>query len=256
MKLLSENRNAIFILSIIAGAAIILSVISYQYSVSTSNSILNIAVEAHDLSQSLENKLKTITTNLQTISSAHSVQTGSELMAQPILNAAQMSTASLTDGYYWLDSKGNLVDHSSTNNSNYLDHIRTYLRFRNYFSIPLGKNIPYYSSVINSTNNIQKIYISYPIIGSLANTNGKVVKASAKGSIVGSSNIGDNNDTAPTTQTFKGVVVTSVTAAIIGRTLHHQLSPQFPNTVGLMDRKGMLLYSQNESLIGKNYFGN
>ena len=147
MRLLSKNRNAIFILSIIAGGAIILSVISYQYSVSTSNQILNIAatdirsnaiIEAHDLSQSLENKLKTITTNLQTISSAHSVQTGSELMAQPILNARQMSTASLTDGYYWLDSKGNLVAHSNTNNTNYLDHMGTYLRFRNYFSIPLG----------------------------------------------------------------------------------------------------------------------
>jgi hypothetical protein len=144
---------------------------------------------------------------------------------------------SLTDGYYWLDSKGILVAHSNTNNTNYLGHIGTYLRFRNHFSIPLGKNIPYYISVIN----IQKIYISYPIIGSLANTHCKVVKASAKKvSIVGSSNIGDNNDTAPTTQTFKGVVVTSVTAAIIGRTLHHELSPQFPNTVGLMDRKGIL----------------
>ena len=81
MKLLSKNGNAIVILSIIAGGAIILSVISYQYSVSTSNQILNIAaaetrsnaiIEAHDLSQSLENKLKTITANLQAISSTHS----------------------------------------------------------------------------------------------------------------------------------------------------------------------------------------
>ena len=69
----------------------------------------NAIIEAHDLSQSLQNKLETVTTNLQTISSAHSVQTGSELMAQPILNATQMSTASLTDGYYWLDSNGNMV---------------------------------------------------------------------------------------------------------------------------------------------------
>ena len=89
---------------------------------------------------------------------------------------------SVTDGYYWLDSKGILVAHSNTNNTNYLGHIGTYLRFRNHFSIPLGKNIPYYISVIN----IQKIYISYPIIGSLANTHCKVVKASAKKvSIVG-----------------------------------------------------------------------
>ena len=159
-------------------------------------------------------------------------------MAKPILDAAQTSTASITDGYYWLDSKGNTVAHSG----NYLNRIGTDLR--DYFSIPKFKNTPYFS-VINSTNNIQKIYISYPIIGSFANTNRKVA-----------SNNGNNNDKAPTTQTFKGVVVTSVTATIIGRTLHHELSPQFPNTVALIDRKGILLYSQNESLIGKNYFGN
>jgi hypothetical protein len=43
----------------------------------------------------LENKLKTITANLQTISSVHSVQAGSELMAKSILDAVQMSTASI-----------------------------------------------------------------------------------------------------------------------------------------------------------------
>ncbi|MGB6593469.1 MAG: ATP-binding protein [Candidatus Nitrosopolaris sp.] len=268
MKFLSKNGNAIIILSMIAGVTIFLSAVSYQYSVSTSNQILDIAaaeirsnaiIEAHDLSQSLQNKLETVTTNLQTISSAHSVQTGSELMAQPILDAAQMSTASLTDGYYWLDSNGNMVAHSYSNDGNYSGHIGThrYSRFRNYFSSALGKNIPYYSSVINSTNNIQKIYISYPIIGSLANTHSNVAKASAKKvSVVGSSNIGDNNDTPPTTQRLKGVVITSVTATIIGRTLHHELSPRFRNTVGLMDKKGTMLYSQKESLIGKNYFGN
>jgi signal transduction histidine kinase len=256
MRLLSKNRNAILILSIIVGAAVILSVISYQYSVSTSNQILNIAaadigsnaiIEAHDLSQSLENKLKTITANLQTISSAHSVQTGSESMAKSILDAAQMSTASITDGYYWLDTKGNIVGHSG----DHLNHIGTDLR--DYFSILKFKNIPYYSSIKNSTDNVRKIYISYPI-GNLANSNGKVVKISSTAvSIPGRSNNGNNNKT---TQTFKGLVVASVTATTIGRTLHHELSPKFPNTVALMDRKGLLLYSQNESLIGKNYFGN
>jgi signal transduction histidine kinase len=257
MRLLSKNRNGIFILSLIAGAAVILSVISYQYSVSASNQILDIAaadirsnaiIEAHDLTQSLGNKLKTITANLQTISSAHSVQTGSELMAKSILDAAQMSTASITDGYYWLDTKGNIVGHSG----DHLNDIGTDLR--NYFSILKFKNIPYYSSIKNSTDNVWKIYISYPIIGSLADSNGKVAKISSRAvSIPGRSNNGNNNKT---TQTLKGLVVASVTAATIGRTLHHELSPQFPNTVALMDRKGVLLYSQKESLIGKNYFGN
>jgi hypothetical protein len=78
---------------------------------------------------------------LQTISSAHSVQTGSELMAKSILDAAQMSTASITDGYYWLDTKGDIVGHSG----DHLNHIGTDLR--NYFSILKFKNIPYYNSI-------------------------------------------------------------------------------------------------------------
>jgi signal transduction histidine kinase len=257
MRFLNKNRNAILFLSIIAGAAITLAAISYQYSVSTSNQILNIAsadirsnaiIEAHDISQSLKYKLKTITANLHTVVNAHSVQAGSELTARPILNAAQRSTASITDGYYWLDSKGNIVAYSG----NHLNHIGTDLR--GHFTTLKFKNIPYYSSVKNSTDNIRKIYIFYPIIGSLANTNGKVAKISAKTvSIPGRSSNGNNNET---TQTFKGLVVASITDATIGRTLHHELSPQFPNTVALMDRKGVLLYSQNESFIGKNYFEN
>jgi signal transduction histidine kinase len=256
MRLLTKNRNAIFILSIIAGAEVILSVISYQYSVSTSNQILNIAaadirsnamIEAHDLTQSLENKLKTITANLQTISSTHSVQTGSELIAKSMFDAAQMSTASTTDAYYWLDSKGNVVTHSG----DHLNHIGTDLT--DYFTNLKFKNILYYSSVKNSTDNVRKIYISYPIIGSLANSDGNVAKISRAVSILGKSNNGNNNKTA---QTVKGLVVASITATTIGRTLHHELSPQFPNTVALINRKGVLLYSQKESLIGKNYFGN
>ena len=45
-------------------------------------------------------------------------------------------------------------------------------------------------------------------------------------------------------------------ATDIGKFLQAELLEEFPNTAGLMDKNGVILYSQNQSYIGKNYFGN
>ena len=47
----------------------------------------------------------------------------------------------------------------------------------------------------------------------------------------------------------------SLRATDIGRFLQAELLKEFPNTAGLIDKNGIILYSQNQSYIGKNYFG-
>ena len=54
---------------------------------------------------------------------------------------------------------------------------------------------------------------------------------------------------------FTGVVVASMKAIILGNILQNQLIPQFNSSVGLLDRKGIVLYSNTPSFIGKNVFG-
>jgi signal transduction histidine kinase len=55
---------------------------------------------------------------------------------------------------------------------------------------------------------------------------------------------------------FEGVIVAALRATDIGKFLQAELLKEFPNTAGLIDRNGVILYSQNQSYIGKNYFGN
>jgi signal transduction histidine kinase len=51
-------------------------------------------------------------------------------------------------------------------------------------------------------------------------------------------------------------MVAALRATDIGKFLQSGLLKEFPNTAGLIDLNGIILYSQNQSYIGKNYFGN
>lgn len=63
-----------------------------------------------------------------------------------------------------------------------------------------------------------------------------------------------NNDS--NNNVFEGVIVAALRATDIGKFLQSELLKEFPNTAGLIDLNGIILYSQNQSYIGKNYFGN
>jgi signal transduction histidine kinase len=54
---------------------------------------------------------------------------------------------------------------------------------------------------------------------------------------------------------FTGVMVASIRSITLGNVLQHELIPQFNSTVGLLDRKGIVLYSSTPSFIGNDVFG-
>ena len=117
---------------------------------------------------------------------------------------------------------------SNINQSAYQKYKRTDLSYRPYFSIPKDTHTAYYSTLIESNDRIPRLYVSYPVI----NMTGK-----------GSPGI------------FTGVVVASIRSITLRNVLQHQLIPQFNSTVGLLDRKGTVLYSSTPSFIGKDVFG-
>ncbi|MGB8164975.1 MAG: hypothetical protein WCF14_08185, partial [Nitrososphaeraceae archaeon] len=112
----------------IAGLAVILSIISYQYSSSTSNDIVEIAsqdirsnakIEVHDLSKLLANRLETINLMIQTLTDAPAVQNNEFQRSQVIINNRQNHTDDLTDFYMWLDQSGKIVWISDMNSTTY-----------------------------------------------------------------------------------------------------------------------------------------
>ena len=242
------SKRSIILLTAIAALAVILSVISYQFSTSTSNDIVDIAsqeirsnakIAVHDLSQILIYRLQTTTVLLQTLTDAPALQNNESQIAQLIINDRQNHTSDLTDFYMWLDQNGKIVWISNINATTYQKYKGFDLSYRPYFTAPRATHTPYYSSLIESNDNVPRLYISYPIlskVGSGYDANNNV-----------------NNVTNP--NNFKGIVVAAVNDTATANILKSQLLPQFNSTVILLDNNGIILHADNRSLIGKNISG-
>ena len=228
-------RTNIIILAVIGGIALVLSIFSYQYSIVTSNKIADIAsqevrsnvrIEVHDLTQILGKQLQTVSALLQTLTPLPLIQNNqSQKSAFVLFNSRQNSTSDLTNFYMWLDSNGKIVWISNMNQSTYQKYQGTDLSYRPYFTVPKSTHAAYYSTLIDSNDKVPRLYISYPII------NG-------------------------TTGIFKGVVVAAIKVYTLGNLLKNQLFPQFNSTIGLLDRNGIILYTNPQQYVGENVFGN
>lgn len=233
---LSKTNSTILIA--IAVVAILLSVYSYQYYTFTSAQISDIAlqeiktnsqIQVHDLSQILSNKFESISNLLQVLADSPAIHNNKYKRAHTIIDIRQQYSNQLTDFYMWLDKNGKMVWVSNISQSDYQKYKGTDLSYRPYFSVPRDTHTAYYSSLIESNDKIPRLYISYPVI---------------------------NNTEKGSPGIFTGVVVASMRATALETALQHQLVPQFNSTVGLLEGKGMVIYSSTPSFIGKDVFGN
>ncbi len=240
----AESWNSLIILTAIAGLAVILSIISYQYSSSTSNDIVDIAtqeirsnarIEVHDLSKLLANRLETINVIIQTLTDAPAIQNNEFQRSQVIINNRQNHTDGLTDFYMWLDKSGKIVWISNMNSTTYQKYKGFDLSYRPYFTVPRDTLTPYYSSLIESNDKIPRLYISYPIL----TKQGQEYKNTTIGS---------------KTNAFQGTIVAAVDAMTLGSILKSQLLPEFNGTVSLVDNKGIILYADNPAFVGTYIF--
>jgi signal transduction histidine kinase len=249
-SLLNEERTTktnIVILVIIAAVALVLSIFAYQYSTYTSNKIVDIAshevrsdarIEVHDISQILANKLQNVGVLLQTLSESPAIHNNEYKRADFVINSRQHSSSDLTDFYMWLDKNGKINWISNINETIYQKYKGTDLSYRSYFTVPKYTHTVYYSSLIQSNDKVPRLYISYPVI----NTTGTTTSMGK----------------------FNGVVVASIRLEMLGNFLKNQIFPQFNSTIGLLDRKGIILYTSpkqfgittnNQQYVGENVFG-
>jgi signal transduction histidine kinase len=240
------SRLNIYILVVIIGIAVLLAVLSYEYTTFISNRIVDIAsqeirsnvrIEAHDISLILANKLQTVGALLQTLAESPALHNNEYKRADIIINTRQNSSRDLTDFYMWLDKDGKINWISNINQSTFQKYKRTDLSYRPYFTIPKQTQTVYYSSLIESNDKVPRLYIAYPVINKTATGSGS---ANGNGNGI-----------------LTGVVVTSVRLEALGSYLNNQLFPQFNSTVGLLDRNGIILYATGgQQYAGENVFGN
>jgi len=240
-------RRNIVVLVTIAAVAAALSTISYQYSTNNANGILKIAsqdvrsnaeIQAHDVANNLVNKVDAAGNNLQILARSPAVLGNDVKGAIPLFSAAQQATSDFTSSYFWVGKDGKLLWADGFTNTtleqNYNGEDRSY---RKYYSEPRDTLKPYYSSLVESVDGIPRLYVAYPILG-----NNDARTASEDNSVT------TNGD-------FRGVIVTSIDLDDLGKFLQGQLSSKFESQAGILDRNGLILYSNDATYIGKDVFG-
>jgi signal transduction histidine kinase len=246
------SKRNISVLIIIVATGLLLSIFSYQYSSSTSNKIIDVAsqeirsnakIEVHDISQILANRLQSIGALLQTLADSPAIHNNEYKRADIILNARQRVTSDLTDFYMWLDKNGKLNWVSNINQTAYQKYKGIDLSYRPYFSVPRDEYTEYYSSLIESNDKVPRLYISYPVLNTTSSPS--------------STNTAISGTTGGNEEAFTGVVVASIRHETLGNILQNQLFRGFQSTIALLDRNGVILYS-NAPLLqsGKKIFGN
>jgi signal transduction histidine kinase len=238
---LYRNNKMIVILLIIGTTAIVLGTAYNMYQNSLSDEILNQAatdirsnaeIEVHAISEILEKSVDAITDNLELIAEAPSIKSN-DTSAFSLINLGQDISANLTDFYMWLDAEGRIVWISNINESNYQRYKGTDLSYREYFSMPKQSGGVHYSSVIDSNDNVSRLYISYPIF----------------------SNTSKANTSSSKDVQFDGVMAAGISIDRLGDFLQSTVPEKYNSSVGLFDNDGTILYtSANQSLIGLNAF--
>jgi signal transduction histidine kinase len=218
-----------------------LSILSYQYSSFTANEIANISsqdvrsnarIEVYQLSRILVRSMESISNNLQGLSNSISLLDIENNNVQRLFDSAQLSTKDLTNGYYMFDMNGEIISNTS-NKSIKASYFGIQPNSSDIFLSPNTRNTTYYSSIINVNNQFPLLFISYPVL---------------------KNNITINNSTSQSNMSnFEGIVFTTIDLSKLGEFLQKELSPEFASNVGLIDKNGVILYSQNRNVVGKNY---
>lgn len=169
----SLSRSNLAILIVIAATSISLSIFTYQSFAQTANQIAEsaeddvrrIAVrQASDIRGILENKINTVVSNLHVIANAPSVHRGEESEARVLFDTAETTIGQPLDFVAWLNSDGRLVWSSNVNASTWAQYAGVDLSSRPYFTEARETKEPYFSSVIESVDNIPRVFMSVPIV--------------------------------------------------------------------------------------------
>ena len=230
-------------ISAIVVAAIIFSVLTYQYYIRNSNEVQNIAreniqnttlVKVSDLSHLLRNKLDVVTSNLKILSSSPGLIDQQVDLGKILLNVAQNTTQNIVDFYNWVDSNGTNIWSSSYTNNTKQDRFREFSTASQlYFARVKDTQAPAYINKLRLIDGQSGILIIYPII----DTQNQIP-------------INSNN----TNEKFKGAILVGISSSNLNRFLENQISPLSSANISLVDSTGLMITTGIPRLVDANIF--
>ena len=168
------HRSSLILIAGITALAVVISYFSYHYFDLTSSQIVEVAtqnkkiqsrIEANDLAQAISSEVGGVSSNLLILVDAPAIQLHEFEKAKTLLNSAgNPSSSGLVEFYMWLDPSGKIVWISNMDQSDYQKYNGFDLSYRPYFVVSRQTLQPYFSSTIESNDNVPRLYISYPII--------------------------------------------------------------------------------------------
>jgi len=237
------ERRIVIMISAIVVAAIIFSVLTYQYYTENSNEVQNIAreniqnttlVKVSDLSRLLGNKLDVVTSNLKILSSSPGLIDQQVDLGKILLNVAQNTSQNIVDFYNWVDSNGTNIWSSSYTNNTKQDSFREFSTASQlYFARVKDTQAPAYINKLRLIDGQSGILIIYPII----DTRNQIP-------------INSNN----TNEKFKGAILLGISSSNLNRFLENQISPLSSANISLVDSTGLMITTGIPRLVDANIF--
>ena len=238
---LLERKIAIMISAIVA-AAVLFSILAYQYYMRNSSDVQNIAVEhiqsttlvkVSDLTHILKNKLDLVTVNLEILSSSQELVDQRVELGKILLNTAQKTTSNVVDFYSWVDRNGTSIWSSPNVNDTVDEKFKVFsTAAQDYFEKIKDTQVPSYSNKIKLTEGQSGILILYPII----DTQNKTITQNK------------------TNEVFKGAILAGISSETLDNFLQGQISPLSSANLSLVDSSGMMILTGIPKLVDANVF--
>jgi len=227
-------------ISAIVAAAILFSILTYQYYMRNSSEVQRIALEhiqsttlvkVSDLTHIVNNKLDLVTVNLEILSSSQELVNQHVELGKMLLNTAQKTTANVVDFYSWADSNGTIIWSSSNVNDTVDEKFKVFsTAIQVYFEEIKDTQVPAYSNRIKLTDGQSGILILYPII----DTQNKTITQNK------------------TNEVFKGAILAGISSETLDNFLQGQISPLSSANLSLVDSSGMMILTGIPKLIDAN----
>ncbi|MDW0148192.1 MAG: sensor histidine kinase [Nitrososphaeraceae archaeon] len=238
---LLERKIAIMISAIVA-AAILFSILTYQYYMRNSSDVQHIVVEhiqsttlvkVSDLTHILKNKLDLVTVNLEILSSSQELVDQRVELGKILLNTAQKTTSNVVDFYSWVDRNGTSIWSSPNVNDTVDEKFKVFsTAAQAYFEKIKDTQVPSYSNKIKLTDGQSGILILYPII----DTRNKTITQNK------------------TNEVFKGAILAGISSETLDNFLQGQISPLSSANLSLVDSSGMMILTGIPKLVDANVF--
>lgn len=229
-------------ISAIVAAAILFSILAYQYYMRNSSDVQNIAVEhiqsttlvkVSDLTHILKNKLDLVTVNLEILSSSQELVDQRVELGKILLNTAQKTTSNVVDFYSWVDRNGTSIWSSPNVNDTVDEKFKVFsTAAQAYFEKIKDTQVPSYSNKIKLTDGQSGILILYPII----DTRNKTITQNK------------------TNEVFKGAILAGISSETLDNFLQGQISPLSSANLSLVDSSGMMILTGIPKLVDANVF--